>query len=169
MDRDGKRHEEKKLYCLLFAACFVALGVFRRRRSKRAKISRVGYGSTWAIPDANFAELRQGLRDLGYVEGKNIVLCIARLKATPNGFRLAAELVRLKVDLLVWAELPAIHAAKEATRTIPIVMISNVRPGRAGTRRKLCAARRKYYRDDFAVAGAERETIGTPQGNLSEA
>jgi putative ABC transport system substrate-binding protein len=64
-----------------------------------------------------------GLRDLGYVAGKNIRLefrsASGRLDALPA---LAAELVRLNVDLIVASKTPAVHAAKRATTTIPIVM-----------------------------------------------
>jgi len=65
----------------------------------------------------------QGLVDLGYVEGRNIT--IERRYAEGKWERLpdlAADLVRLKVDVIVAAPTPAIHAAKQATRTIPIVM-----------------------------------------------
>ena len=68
--------------------------------------------------------LRAGLRDLGYVEGKNIV--IEYRSAERNYDRLpelAAELVRLKPDVLVTSATPATLAAKQATTTIPIVMI----------------------------------------------
>ena len=65
----------------------------------------------------------QGLRDLGYVEGKNIVIeyryADGKYERLPG---LAAELVRLKVDILVARGAPAAHAAKNATSTIPIVM-----------------------------------------------
>ena len=68
---------------------------------------------------------RQGLRELGWVEGQNIVIdyrfAEGRFDRLPD---LAAELVRLKVDLIVAAPAPAAVAAKNATATIPIVMIS---------------------------------------------
>jgi putative tryptophan/tyrosine transport system substrate-binding protein len=66
---------------------------------------------------------RDGLRELGYVEGKNIQLEIrwgeGRLERLPS---LAAELVALNVDVIVAATSPAVAAARQATRTIPIVM-----------------------------------------------
>jgi putative ABC transport system substrate-binding protein len=90
------------------------------------KIPRIGFlGLT--SPSANAARIeafRQGLRELGYVEGKNIVIewrhhegKIDRLPA------LAAELVHLKVDVIITVGPPAAGAAKEATATIPIVMM----------------------------------------------
>jgi putative ABC transport system substrate-binding protein len=68
-------------------------------------------------------EFGAGLRDLGYVEGRNIQLHVltaeGRLGALPE---LAAELVRLKVDVIVASETPAVTAAKRTTSEIPIVM-----------------------------------------------
>jgi len=86
---------------------------------------RIGLlGAISAAAYAPFIDaFRQGLRDLGYVEGKNIVVeyrwAEERYERLPD---LAAELVRLKVDVIVTHGPPAIRAAKEATKTIPIVM-----------------------------------------------
>jgi len=72
---------------------------------------------------------RQGLRDLGYIEGKNIVLeyryAEGKIERLPH---LAEELVRLPVDVIVTALSPAIHAAKRATDTIPIVFAVSGNP-----------------------------------------
>ncbi len=70
--------------------------------------------------------LRHGLRELGYVEGQNLVLDYRSAKSKPERRpEVAAELVRLKVDVIVTSGSPrAIRAAKRATRTIPIVMPS---------------------------------------------
>jgi putative ABC transport system substrate-binding protein len=89
------------------------------------KVPRIGYlGGT--SPSANAARIeafRQGLRELGYVEGRNMIIewrhAEAKLDRLPA---LAAELVRLKVDILVTGGPPATRAAKEATVTIPVVM-----------------------------------------------
>jgi putative tryptophan/tyrosine transport system substrate-binding protein len=66
---------------------------------------------------------RQGLRELGYVEGQNIILVFPSGEVKPERLpHLAAELVNLKVDVIVAAAVVAVQAAKEATKTIPIVM-----------------------------------------------
>ena len=82
---------------------------------------------------ARIEAFRQGLRELGYVEGKNIVIewrsAEGKLDRLPA---LAAELVRLKVDIIVTAGATATRAAKEATVTIPIVMTQDSDPVGSG-------------------------------------
>src|SRR5215470_13631104 len=80
---------------------------------------------------------QQGLRDLGYVEGQNISIeyryTDVALQGHPELFpRLAAELVQLKPDVLVVSVTEAALAARDATRTIPIVMVSVPDPVAAG-------------------------------------
>lgn len=99
------------------------------------KVSRIGYVSSTgtAASDASFAALRQGLHDLGHIEAKNILFEYRGAKGNPGHIPgLMAELVQLRMDLLFCPNLPAIHAAKEATNTIPIVMVSNVDPVELG-------------------------------------
>ena len=85
----------------------------------------IGYlnAGTASTNPARVAAFRQGLRELGYVEGKNIAIeyraAEGKLDRLPA---LAAELVRLKVDVIVTAGPPGTRAAKEANITIPIVM-----------------------------------------------
>ncbi len=101
------------------------------------KVYRIGYLSTRSLRQisSSASALRQGLRDLGYVEGQNIVIewrfSKGKHERLPD---LAADLVRLKVDVIVTGTgTPAIRAAKRATRTIPIVMVGvNVDPVEAG-------------------------------------
>jgi ABC-type uncharacterized transport system substrate-binding protein len=72
---------------------------------------------------------RQGLRDLGYVEGKNMVIEYRYMKGNQNLTpSLVAELVQLKVDVLVSGVYSAIRAAKQTTYTIPIVMVTGLDP-----------------------------------------
>jgi ABC-type uncharacterized transport system substrate-binding protein len=89
------------------------------------QLPRIGYlGANF--PSTNPARneaFRQGLRDLGYVEGKSIVIEWRYAEGNPDRLpALAAELVRLKVDVIVTAGPAATRPAKEATGTIPIVM-----------------------------------------------
>src|SRR5882724_986535 len=89
------------------------------------KISRIGFLSTTSPSNVptRLEAFRQGLRDLGYVEGKNIVIEYRDAEAKPERLpALAAELVRLKVDVIVISGPSPTRAAKEATATIPIVM-----------------------------------------------
>src|SRR5687768_7611395 len=93
--------------------------------AQQGKVPRIGYlSSTSFSADASRIDgLRSALRDLGYVDGKNIA--IEHRYAEGNFDRLpdfAAELVRIKVDVIVTAGSPATQAAHQATRTIPIVM-----------------------------------------------
>ncbi len=89
-----------------------------------AKISRIGYISGGSNT-ANQAGFREGLRELGYIEGRNLIIeyrfAHGSYERLP-GF--AAEMVRKGVDLIVAPVTPAVRAAKEATTTIPIVMPS---------------------------------------------
>src|SRR5437764_6258095 len=74
-------------------------------------------------PRLLLAELRGGLRELGYVEGQNVHIELRSANGKPELLRdLAEELARLKVDVIVARLTPAVRAAKEATATIPIVM-----------------------------------------------
>jgi putative ABC transport system substrate-binding protein len=102
-----------------------------------AKIPRIGFLSSGS-GDPKFhgptvEAFRQGLRELGYVEGKNIQVeyryAEGDLDRVP---RLIAELVRLKVDVLIPGPVAGILAAKEATKTIPIVMVTSVDPVASG-------------------------------------
>ena len=95
------------------------------------KVPRIGYLAPTFPSSAPVRReaLRQGLRELGYVEGKNIVIewRFAEDKADRLA-GLAAELVRLKVEVIVTSGPAATRAAKEATSTIPIVMAQDNDP-----------------------------------------
>jgi putative tryptophan/tyrosine transport system substrate-binding protein len=111
------------------ALCAMLFGLsYSAEAQEPKKIARIGYVSGSGDPKAPgpLAEaFRQGLRDLGYIEGKNIWVeyrfAEGKLDRIPG---LVAELVQLQVDVLVSGNLPAIRAAKQATKTIPIVMMT---------------------------------------------
>jgi putative ABC transport system substrate-binding protein len=76
---------------------------------------------------------RQGLSDLGYVDGKNMVLEVRYAQGNRDRIpSLVAELVQLKVDVFLTGNLTAIRLAKQSTQTIPIVMVTNADPVAAG-------------------------------------
>jgi putative ABC transport system substrate-binding protein len=101
-----------------------------------AKIARIGYISgpgDASNPGPYVEALRQGMRDLGYIESKNFVIEYRGAGGKTDRYSsLVDELVQLRVNVLVVPTLPAILTAKQATKTIPIVMVSNRDPVAAG-------------------------------------
>jgi putative ABC transport system substrate-binding protein len=115
---------------ILFAAVLLAVAVIADAQQPK-KVPRIGYFQA-PPPSAVAARteaFRQGLRELGYVEGKNIVIewrfAEGKSERVPA---LAAELVHLKVDVIVSGGSVLTRAAKEATVTIPIVMAQDIDP-----------------------------------------
>ena len=110
-------------------ASVAAAGVATAAIAAEARIPRIGYllarGSQPGIDGAFFKRLQE----LGYIEGKNIVIerrfADGKFDQLP---RLVQELIDLKVEIIVAAPFPAAHAAKQATTTIPIVMLSGGDP-----------------------------------------
>jgi putative ABC transport system substrate-binding protein len=100
------------------------------------KIPRLGYLSTAGEPRHAAPQLellRQGLRELGYIDGKNIAIEYRTLEGDLSRLSsVMAELVQLNVDVLYVASLTGIHAAKQATETIPIVMMTTADPVATG-------------------------------------
>jgi putative tryptophan/tyrosine transport system substrate-binding protein len=93
--------------------------------AQQAKVARIGVLRPLAPPDPNLNAFRQGLRELGYVEGQNIAIETRFAEGKRDRLpTLAKELVTLKVDVIVTATTPAIQAARQATGTIPIVTVS---------------------------------------------
>jgi putative tryptophan/tyrosine transport system substrate-binding protein len=115
-------------------ATFLLTPVSYAQGQQPAKIPRIGYqtGSvgTAANPDPTTHTFRQRLRELGYVEGKNVTIefRVTEGKGPTVEAEQARELVRLNVDVLIASAYPAIRAAKEATKTIPIVMVTTQDP-----------------------------------------
>jgi putative ABC transport system substrate-binding protein len=115
-----------------------AFGAAVAHAQQSAKIPRIGFLSvqvspTPTTPNPLAEAFRQGLRDLGYNEGKNILIEY-RYSEGKEDLILShvAELVQVKVDVIVITSLPQIRAAKQATKTIPIVMVTTVDPVETG-------------------------------------
>jgi putative ABC transport system substrate-binding protein len=124
----------KKIFCfslcaMLFALCSSAIA------QQPGKVFRIGYlDPSNASGSAALVEtLRQEMSKLGWVEGKNVTIEYRFAEQKPERLpELAADLVRLKVDLIVTSGGPTPLAAKKATTTIPIVMATSVDPVGAG-------------------------------------
>ena len=118
------------LCAMLFALCSSA------EAQQPTKVPRIGYlaGPSPSAIAFRTEAFRQGLRELGYVEGKNITF---EYRYAEGNFRrqkeLAAELVRLNVDVIVTSGPASTRAAKEATATIPIVMTFHSDPVGSGS------------------------------------
>jgi ABC-type uncharacterized transport system substrate-binding protein len=119
---------------ILFVVVLLAVAVIAEAQQS-TKIPRIGFltATSLSIISARIEALRQGLRELEYVEGKNIVIewrsAEGKLDRLPA---LAAELVRLKVDVIVSSAASQTPVAKEATKTIPIVMAQDNDPVATG-------------------------------------
>jgi len=117
----------KSVFCVALGAWLFALCLSVEAQHP-AKIPRIGYISRSGDannPGAQVEAFRQGLRELGHVEGKNILIEYRYVGGRPssNIKNFAAELVQDKVDVLVATSRASIEAAKESTKTIPIVMV----------------------------------------------
>jgi putative ABC transport system substrate-binding protein len=114
----------KKIISFVLGALLLALSVLIEAQQPK-KVPRIGFLSSLspAVVSDRMEAFRQGLRELGYVEGKNIVIewryAEGKTERLPD---IAAELVRLNVDVIVTGGPAVNRSAKEATGTIPIVM-----------------------------------------------
>jgi ABC-type uncharacterized transport system substrate-binding protein len=132
--REAELKMKKKVTVLLSALLFVFC--FSAGAQQPKKLPRIGYLVTAGDPgnpDSPDKAFRERLRDLGYIEGKNILIEYRYLEGKRDRIpSLVAELVELKVDVLVASTPPAIRAAKQATKTIPIVMVTTNDPVATG-------------------------------------
>src|SRR5262245_34796651 len=107
---------------ILAAVVLLALGVIAEAQQPK-KVPRIGCLYATSLSSTRIKAFRQGLRELGYVDGENIIIEWRSVEGEYDRLpRIAAELVRLKVDIIITGGAPAVRAAKEATVTIPIVM-----------------------------------------------
>jgi putative ABC transport system substrate-binding protein len=119
--RDKEKNMKKEitvltLCILLFALCFSA------EAQQPGKIPRIGFVAGTHGPSVG--AFQRGLRDLGYIEGKTILIEYRFTEGNEDRTSsVVAEILQLKVDVLVSLQVPAIRAAKMATSTIPILMV----------------------------------------------
>jgi putative tryptophan/tyrosine transport system substrate-binding protein len=117
----------KSVFCIALCAMLFAL-CSPAAAQQTGKVSRIGFldGSTASGVAVLLDAFRQELRKLGWIEGKNFTIeyRFAEIKGADRIPELAADLVRLKVDLIVVPDTPSALAAKNVTTTIPIVMVT---------------------------------------------
>ncbi len=114
-----------KKILLSVAAVIVMTFAYQAAAQQRGKIPHVGIllpSAPSTAADANLEAFLQGLRNLGYVEGRNIILEYRWAENREDQYPvLVADLIRLKVDIIYTSSTPAVLVAKQATKTIPIV------------------------------------------------
>ncbi len=144
-----------------FALGSLVLTTFHLAHAQQpTKIARIGYLNPGdPVSRAYRTEaFRQGLKELGYVEEKNIIIEYRFAEARPERLpELARDLVRLKVDIIFAGGGPATKAAKNATQMIPIVTSSQDPVGQ-GFVASLAATGWKHYRTDQPYLRAGRKT-----------
>jgi putative tryptophan/tyrosine transport system substrate-binding protein len=119
----------KKTTSILFILAALLFAPVYPAHAQKQATPRIGVLLLGAPPNANLDAFIEGLRELGYIEGKNILIeyrfAEGKAERLPE---LAIELVRLKVDAIFTGGTPAIFALKQATKTIPIVFFSTSDP-----------------------------------------
>ena len=123
----------KKEITILTRCIMVIVFCFSAQAQEPKKISRIGFLTLIAKPDSLELIFLHSLHELGYDEGRNITIEYRRAAGKMESLpRMAEELVRLKVDLIVVRSTPVVQAAKNATTTIPIIMMGVGDPVRSG-------------------------------------
>ena len=130
----GRRTETPKWLWFSVIAFVLVVTATMTEAQQPKKVPRIGYVlGTGQAGRSNDEAFRRGLRDLGYIVGETILIEYRDSEGNADRIpSLVAELVQLKVDVLVAIPTSAIRAAKQATKTIPIVMITTADPVAAG-------------------------------------
>src|SRR5262249_46175680 len=125
---------KRKITVLTLCALLLVLCVSAQAQ-QIGKVHRIGFlvASSASFYSSRIEAFRKGLRELGYVEGKNIAIEYRFAEGKEDRLReLAAELVRLKVDVILATATPGVLAVKKASATIPIVFMGVSDPVASG-------------------------------------
>jgi putative ABC transport system substrate-binding protein len=117
---------------IVFALGFLLAPVLAAEAQQAGKVHRIGFLRNGPPPQTFIEGFRQGLRELGYVEGQDISIEYGLAGSADRLPEAAAELVRRKVDVIIASGTPPVAAAKNATRTIPIVFVASIDPVATG-------------------------------------
>ena len=161
----------KKILLSIATAIIIAFPC-RADAQQRERIPHVGILSPSApstAADANLEAFRQGLRDLGYVEGRNIILEYRWAENREDRYPpLIADLIRLKVDIIYTSSTPAVIVAKQATKTTPIVFPVSSDPVSVGIVASLARPGGKRYRPFQPGLRFMAKAHGTAQGDFPQ-
>ena len=147
---------------MLFA---LSVSAEAQQPKKVPRIGYLGYGSPSNIP-ARIEAFRQGLRELGYTEGKDFVIefrgAEGKIETVPS---IIADLIQFKVDILVLPIVSALRAAKQTTNTIPVVMVTQADPVALGLIDSLAHPGRNFT----GITSLQRDLSGKRLELLKEA
>jgi len=129
-----RRHVVNRKIIVAALATFFLINLASVYAQKQAAMPRISIISGGAPPTGPLTDMfLQKLRDFGYVDGKNILIDFRFAGGKQDRLKeIAAELVQLKVNAIFTSSTPAIHALKQLTKTIPVVMVSTTDPIRSG-------------------------------------
>jgi putative tryptophan/tyrosine transport system substrate-binding protein len=120
-------------FALSLVSALLSTHCLRADAQQAGKIPRIGFVASTSPDDRNLQAFRQGLVDLGYIDGKNILVEYRHAQGKNERLpELTSELLQTKVDILISSSSPAILAAKKESRTTPIIMITTVDPVATG-------------------------------------
>ena len=146
----------------------ILLGSLAAQAQQTGKVYRIGFlGNSTAALEANLVgPFREGLRDLGYVEGRSVLIEYRWAEGKFDRFpALIGELLAVKVAVIVTAGTPATLAVKKATTSVPLVMIAVGDPVGTGIVPSLSHFWREHHRGDRDLDGNGREATRTAQGS----
>jgi ABC-type uncharacterized transport system substrate-binding protein len=159
---------KKTIIVLLVGLAFVLVHLAEAQQPTKPHRIGVLFGTSRSFNATRIETFRQSLRELGYVEGKNVMIeyryAEGKLDLLPA---LASELVHLKVDVIVTSATSGVLAAKNATKTIPLVFTSLGDPVGSGLVANL-AARGERHGTKHSRHGVEREKVGATQGGVPQ-
>ena len=157
---------KRREFITLLGGAAVACPLAARAQQPASKIPRIGIIDPGAIRGDHF---RQALRDLGYIEGQTVAFEYRSAEDKPDRLAAAAsELAQLPVDVIVAFGTAAAYAAKQATTTIPIVMLGVGEPVRSGLVTSLARPGGNITGNTILGPAARRQTATAFQGGPSD-
>jgi ABC transporter substrate binding protein len=120
-----------RLAIVLFLGSFLA-SILTAEAQQARPVYRIGFLRNGPPPESFISGFRQGLRELGYVDGQNISIEFGLADSAEQLPNAAAELVRHNVDVIIASGTPPVVAAKNATRTVPIIFVAAIDPVATG-------------------------------------